>query len=159
MVTQYASTSHQKILKRHGLTPSQNDRLGSRKGSYLDKAPMESFLDSMKSELVQRTRFATREDAKRPLFWWIESFFNRQPRNSSIGYRTPAQARLIDRHRPGLASGSNVRSALIPVHTPSFLRTTSQTGYRTKPVTLSIFNENYHRITCRLSRTICENSL
>ena len=40
---QYASSSYQKILKRHGLTPSM-----SRKGNCLDNAPMESFFGSMK---------------------------------------------------------------------------------------------------------------
>ena len=84
---QYASTSYQKILKRHGLTPSM-----SRKGNCLDNAPMESFFGSMKSELVHRTRFATREDAKRALFWWIESFYNRRRRHSALGYMTPVQA-------------------------------------------------------------------
>jgi len=84
---QYASTSYQKILKRHGLTPSM-----SRKGNCLDNAPMESFFGSMKSELVHHTRFATREDAKRALFWWIESFYNRRRRHSALGYRTPARA-------------------------------------------------------------------
>lgn len=84
---QYASTSYQKILKRHGLTSSM-----SRKGNCLDNAPMESFFGSMKNELVHRTRFATREDAKRALFWWIESFYNRRRRHSALGYMTPAQA-------------------------------------------------------------------
>ena len=84
---QYASNSYQAILKRHGLAPSM-----SRKGNCLDNAPMESFFGSMKSELVHRTRFATREDARRALFRWIESSYNRRRRHSAIGYMTPAQA-------------------------------------------------------------------
>jgi transposase InsO family protein len=84
---QYASTSYQAILKRHGLAPSM-----SRKGNCLDNAPMESFFGSMKSELVHRTRFATREDAKQALFRWIESYYNRRRRHSALGYMTPAQA-------------------------------------------------------------------
>ena len=64
----------------------------SRKGNCLDNAPMESFFGSMKNELVHRHRFATREDAKRALFCWIESFYNRQRRHSALGYMTPAQA-------------------------------------------------------------------
>ena len=64
----------------------------SRKGNCLDNAPMESFFGSMKNELVHRTRFATREDARQALFWWIESFYNRRRRHSALGYRTPAQA-------------------------------------------------------------------
>ena len=57
-------------------------------------APMESFFSSLKNELVHRTRFRTRREAKSALFEYIEIFYNRQRRHSSIGYRTPAQARL-----------------------------------------------------------------
>jgi transposase InsO family protein len=55
---------------------------------------MESFFSSLKTELVHRTRFRTRQEAKAALFEYIEVFYNRQRRHSSIGYRTPAQARL-----------------------------------------------------------------
>ena len=84
---QYASESYQKILKRHGLTPSM-----SRKGNCLDNAPMESFFGSLKNELVHRTRFANRNEARRALFQWIESYYNRRRRHSALGYMTPAQA-------------------------------------------------------------------
>ena len=84
---QYARSSYQKISKRHGLTLSM-----SRKGNRLDNAPMESFSGSLKSELVHRACFDTHEDAKRPLFWWIENFYNRRRRHSALGYMTPAQA-------------------------------------------------------------------
>jgi transposase InsO family protein len=67
---------------------------GSRKGNCLDNAPMESFFSSLKTELVHRTRFATRREARSAIFEYIEIFYNRQRRHSSIGYRTPAQARL-----------------------------------------------------------------
>jgi len=57
-------------------------------------ATMESFFGSLKTELVHRTRFATRREAKAVLFEYIEIFYNRQRRHSSTGYRTPAQARM-----------------------------------------------------------------
>ena len=66
----------------------------SRKGNCLDNAPMERFLGSLKTELVHRTRFGTRAEAKAALFEYIEIFYNRRRRHSSIGYRTPAQARI-----------------------------------------------------------------
>lgn len=66
----------------------------SRKGNCLDNAPMESFFGALKTEMVHRTRFQTRADAKRALFEDTEIFYNRQRRHSSIGYRTPAQARM-----------------------------------------------------------------
>jgi transposase InsO family protein len=44
----------------------------------------------MKTELVHRTQFRTRQEAA--LFEYIEIFYNRKRRHSGIGYRTPAQA-------------------------------------------------------------------
>jgi len=64
----------------------------SRKGNCLDDAPMESFFSSPKTELVHRTRFRTRREAKAALFEDIEIFYNRKRGHSGIGYRTPAQA-------------------------------------------------------------------
>ncbi len=65
----------------------------SRKGNCLDNAPMESFFGSLKTELVHRTRFSTWREARAALFEYIEIFYNQRRRHSSIGYRTPAQAR------------------------------------------------------------------
>jgi putative transposase len=53
---------------------------------------MESFFRSLKTELVHRTQFRTRREAKAALFEYIEIFYNRGRRHSAIGYRTPAQA-------------------------------------------------------------------
>lgn len=52
----------------------------SRKGNCLDNAPMESFFGSLTTELVHRTRFQTRADAKRALFECIEIVYNRRPK-------------------------------------------------------------------------------
>ena len=86
---QYACDSYRKLLKLHRITASM-----SRKGNCLDNAPMESFFSSLKTEMVHRTRFRTRREARAALFEYIEIFYNRQRRHSSIGYRTPAQARM-----------------------------------------------------------------
>jgi transposase InsO family protein len=55
---------------------------------------MESFFGSLKTELVYRARFRTRREAKAALFEYIAIFYNRRRRHSSIGYRTPEQARI-----------------------------------------------------------------
>jgi transposase InsO family protein len=86
--SQYASEAYRKILRRHGLTASM-----SRKGNCWDNAPMESFFGSLKSELVHRERFATRAQARRAIFDYIEVWYNRRRRHSSIGYIAPEQAR------------------------------------------------------------------
>lgn len=86
---QYACGNYRKLLRLHRIDASM-----SRKGNCLDNAPMESFFSSLKTELVYRTRFTTRREARAALFEYIEIFYNRQRRHSSIGYRTPAQARM-----------------------------------------------------------------
>lgn len=63
----------------------------SRKGDCYDNAVMESFLATLKTELVLCERFATRDDAKAKIFEYIEVFYNRQRRYSSLGYLSPAE--------------------------------------------------------------------
>jgi len=75
------------LIKKAKLTQSM-----SRKGECLDNAPMESFFASLKKELVHRQRFETRAQAKAAIFEYIEVFYNRQRRHSSVGYQTPQQA-------------------------------------------------------------------
>jgi transposase InsO family protein len=86
---QYACADYRRLLKAHGARASM-----SGKGNCLDNAPMESFFDSLKTELVHRTRFRSRREAKAALFEYIAIFYNRRRRHSSIGYRTPEQARV-----------------------------------------------------------------
>ena len=52
---------------------------------------MESFFHTLKTELVHHKNYATREEAKRDLFQYIEGFYNRQRIHSAIGYLTPEQ--------------------------------------------------------------------
>jgi putative transposase len=85
--SQYAGEDYRKLIKKARLTQSM-----SRKGECLDNAPMESFFASLKKELVHRQRFKTRAQAKAAIFEYIEVFYNRQRRHSSIGYKTPQQA-------------------------------------------------------------------
>ena len=84
---QYASEAYQAALARHGLRCSM-----SRRGNCLDSAPIESFFGSLKTELVHRATFPTREAARRALFEYIEGFYNRRRRHSALGFLTPAQA-------------------------------------------------------------------
>ena len=86
---QCACGDYRKLLRLHGIGASM-----SRKGNCLDNAPMESFFSSLKTELVHRTRFTARREARAALFESIEIFYNRQRRHSSIGYKTPAQASI-----------------------------------------------------------------
>jgi putative transposase len=82
--SQYASGDYQKALSEAGIVCSM-----SRKGNCYDNAPTESFFASLKRELVHRTRFATREAARSGVFEWIEVWYNRRRRHSSLGYLSP----------------------------------------------------------------------
>ena len=81
---QYASEHYQTLLKHNGITCSM-----SRKGNCWDNAPMESFFATLKKELVHRERYQTRSQARHSLFEYIETFYNRVRRHSTIGYLSP----------------------------------------------------------------------
>jgi transposase InsO family protein len=63
----------------------------SRKANCWDNAVVESFFGTLKKELIHDRRYATREDAKQDVFEYIEVFYNRQRRHSTLGYRSPAE--------------------------------------------------------------------
>jgi putative transposase len=56
-----------------------------------DNAVIESFFDTMKLELLTGRRYRTREEAKAAIFEWIEVFYNRLRRHSTIGNLSPAE--------------------------------------------------------------------
>uniref|UniRef100_UPI000572523C IS3 family transposase n=1 Tax=Burkholderia pseudomallei TaxID=28450 RepID=UPI000572523C len=51
-------------------------------------APTESF-NSLKSERVHATRYRTHREAAANLFEYIEVFYNRSRRHSSLGFMSP----------------------------------------------------------------------
>ncbi len=82
----YASGDYQKLLNLHQLLCSM-----SRKGECLDNAVAESFFSSLKTELVAHEDYRTREEARQSLFEYIEIFYNRRRRHSSLGYISPVE--------------------------------------------------------------------
>lgn len=84
--SQYCSGDYQALLAEYGMVASM-----SRKGNCWDNAPMESFFNSLKNERVFHEDYATREEAKRDLFDYIEVFYNRRRRHSALRYKSPAQ--------------------------------------------------------------------
>ena len=84
--SQYASLRLRNMLRDNNIKQSM-----SSKGNCYDNAPTESFFSTLKRELVYRERFKTREEAKQKLFEYIEVFYNRQRRHSSLGYLSPMQ--------------------------------------------------------------------
>lgn len=86
---QYASADYRKMLQSAGFRASM-----SRKGNCYDNAPMESFFHTLKTELVHHRHYATREEARRDIFAYIEGFYNRIRRHSAIGYISPIAMEL-----------------------------------------------------------------
>lgn len=83
---QYASDDYRKLLGAAGMRQSM-----SRRGNCLDNAPMESFFHTLKGELAHQRRWATRDEARRDVFAYVETYYNRQRIHSALGYRTPEQ--------------------------------------------------------------------
>jgi putative transposase len=81
---QYTSWAYRQLLKEKGIMYSL-----SRKGNCWDNAPAESFFHTLKTELVMFEDYNTIDEAKLSLFSYIESFYNRKRRHSTIGYKTP----------------------------------------------------------------------
>jgi putative transposase len=81
---QYAAHDYRTRLQSAGIQPSM-----SRKADCYDNAPMESFFHTLKTELVHHRKYATRTEAQRDIFAFIEGFYNRTRLHSSIGYISP----------------------------------------------------------------------
>jgi putative transposase len=84
--SQYASEHYQGLLGRHGITCSM-----SGVAQCWDNAPVESFFATLKKELVHDEQYATREQATASIFDYVETFYNRIRRHSSLGYLSPAE--------------------------------------------------------------------
>lgn len=84
---QYACEAYRQTLAAAEILPSM-----SGKGNCLDNAPMESFFHSLKVERVHARRYATRAEARRDLFAYIEGFYNSRRLHSALGYITPSEA-------------------------------------------------------------------
>lgn len=82
--SQYASEHYQRLLAQHGIECSM-----SGVGQCWDNAPMESFFATLKKELVHDEDYQTREQARASIFEYIEVFYNRQRRHSTLGYESP----------------------------------------------------------------------
>jgi transposase InsO family protein len=66
----------------------------SRKADCFDNAPMESFFHSLKTEVVHHRQYATRAEAQRDIFAFIEGFHNRSRLHPPIGYISPVEMEL-----------------------------------------------------------------
>jgi len=84
--SQYAAHDYQQQLTVQGIQCSM-----SRPGNCWDNAVVESFFASLKTELIYRRRFQTRQEAQTAIFAYIEAFYNRRRRHSTLGYLSPVE--------------------------------------------------------------------
>ena len=83
--SQYCSIEYQAELRRHGVQISM-----SGKGNCYDNAMVETFFKTLKSELVWRTVFLTRDQAEAAIGLYIDSFYNPVRRHSALDFVSPA---------------------------------------------------------------------
>lgn len=82
---QYSSDQFQRSLRTHGITASM-----SRRGNCLDNAVTERFFRSLKTERVNTRQYKTRQEAMEDIADYIEPFYNRIRRHSTLGNLSPA---------------------------------------------------------------------
>ena len=82
---QYAATAYRELLTQHGAVQSM-----SRRGNCWDYAVAKSFFSTLEFELIMRHDWATRTDARRDIFAYIETWYNRRRLHSTLDYRSPA---------------------------------------------------------------------
>lgn len=83
---QFACDEFRRLLAPAGAVGSM-----SRSGDCYDNACVESFFGTLKTELVYRQRYRDRSEARRSIFEYIEVFYNRQRRHSTLGYKSPVE--------------------------------------------------------------------
>ena len=99
--SQYVSLGFGQKCRDAGISRS----MGSRGDAY-DNAVAESFFATLKKELVHRRSWPTRRELASEVFEYIEAFYNRQRRHSTLGMLSPAdyENSTLSPDGPGLAA-------------------------------------------------------
>jgi putative transposase len=82
--SQYCSDDYRRMLRDNGFVASMSGR-----GNCYDNAMVETVFKTIKSELIWRTAFTTRDQASKAIGHYIEGFYNPRRRHSSLGYVSP----------------------------------------------------------------------
>lgn len=90
----YACGAYYDLLTAHGFVISN-----SRKGNCYDNACVESFFARLKTECLPPTRYVTRAQAEMDVFKYVEVFYNRVRRHSTLNYLSPVDFELLT-HQP-----------------------------------------------------------
>ena len=81
----YTSKAYRAACRAHGMVASM-----SRKGDCWDNAVAESFFSTLEFELLMQNDWHTKDEARRAIFRYIEVWYNRKRRHSTLGYLSPA---------------------------------------------------------------------
>jgi putative transposase len=84
--SQYSSTRFRQALAKAGLCQSMSAR-----ANPYDNAWTESFIGTLKHEMLQEGCFHNAHDARLEIFQYIEGYYNTHRKHSSLGYKTPSQ--------------------------------------------------------------------
>lgn len=84
--SQYGSGAHRRMLAGAGMLQSMSARANPYHNAWT-----ESFMGTLKNEMLQGGAFADDNDARIEIFDFIESYYNLHRKHSSLGYQTPAQ--------------------------------------------------------------------
>jgi putative transposase len=82
--SQYTSLAFGKTLRDSGLVASMG-----RRGDAFDNAACESFISTIKNELIKRRSWTSRDQARLAVFSYIETFYNPRRRHSALRYQSP----------------------------------------------------------------------
>lgn len=86
---QYACTDFQNLLETYGMQCSM-----SKKGDCYDNACAESFFHVLKTELIHEMQLMNQNEIESRIFEYIEIFYNRIRRHSTINYLSPVAFEL-----------------------------------------------------------------
>ena len=89
--SQYCSKAYQTLIKSYQLKPSM-----SGKGNCYDNAACESFFHTLKVECVYQQAFDSIEHARSIIFYFIEAYYNRKRKHSTIGYQSPVNFEFMN---------------------------------------------------------------
>jgi putative transposase len=81
---QFSGQRFRDVLEKHRCIQSMSGT-----GNCYDNAVTETFFHTLKVELVHRSRFQSRNEARKLIFDYIETFYNRQRLHSTLGYKSP----------------------------------------------------------------------
>ena len=99
--SQYTSLAFGKTLRDSGLVASMG-----RRGDAYDNAACESFISTIKNELIRRRSWTSRDQARLAVFSYIETFYNPRRRHSALGYRSPIEYENINQEAIATAAAA-----------------------------------------------------